>query len=128
MALPGAESCKANHMARKGNDWTISTLAWDLPAKYHSHGTKLQQPSIFQSGRSFVPGMRCIRHPTKNEYVIRVLYVKQVEGHTYMDHECTHFRGIFFKPAIWIKFVTVLAEKFRVAVEDPWIYAKNSLE
>lgn len=59
---------------------------------------------------------------------MRVSHVKQLEGYTYMDHECTHFRGIFLKPAIWIEFVTVLAEKFRVAVEDPWIYAKNGLE
>lgn len=115
-------------MARKGNGWTTSTLAWDLLAQYHNPGTKLQQPLIFRNERNFVQGMRYIRRPTRKEIVRRVLLVKQLEGYTHMDHKGTHFCGIFFKPAIWVKTVTVLPEKFRVAVEDPWIYAQNCLE
>jgi len=45
-----------------------------------------------------------------------------------MDQKGTHLRGIFLKPAVWIEFVAILAKEFRVAVEDPWIYAKNGLE
>lgn len=76
MSLNGAEFCKANHMARKGNDWTISTLAWDLLAQYHNPGTKLPQPWIFRIERSFVQGMRYIRRPTRRELVMRALRVK----------------------------------------------------
>lgn len=122
-SLTGAEFCKANHMARKGNDWTTSTLAWDLLAQYHNPGTKLQQPLIFRNEQNSVQGMRYIRRPTRKEIVKRELHVKQLEGYTHMDHKGAHFRSIFFKPAVWIKAVTVFAEKFRIAVEDPWIYA-----
>lgn len=109
--LTGAESCKANHMARKGNGWTTSTLAWDLLAQYHNPGTKLQQPLIFRNERNFVQGMRYIQRPTRKVIVKRELHVKQLGGYTHMDHKGTHFRGIFFIPAVWIKAITVLAKK-----------------
>lgn len=128
MPLNGAEFCKANHMARKGSDWTISTLAWDLLAQSRNPGAKLQQPLIFRSERSFAQGMRYIRRPTRREMVMRALHVKQSEGYTYMDQKGIHFRGIFFKPAVWIEPIAILAEKFRVAVEDPWIYTEDGLE